>query len=208
MRKRLFRQPVYHRDVLIESTDSYQHWNSDPAYQDHRVRGQERYAKVLQQSSFFLCPRGAGASSIRLFEVMQAGAVPVIVSDRWIPNADIPWHKFALFVRERDLPNLDTIIRRRAAEAPHRAKQARHAWEKYCNHSAGAATLARCLRRIQQRRDERWERRIRRRFVALFPCWVLAHTSRKTARSTVLRAFALSGRRFPFRLNRTLSSRT
>ena len=43
------------------------------------------YADLMAGSKFILCPRGSGTSSIRLFEAMRAGRVPVIISDNWVP---------------------------------------------------------------------------------------------------------------------------
>ena len=35
---------------------------------------------MLRQSKFVICPRGVGTSSIRLFECLRAGRVPIIVA--------------------------------------------------------------------------------------------------------------------------------
>ena len=40
-------------------------------------------------------------SSIRIFEMMEAGIAPVIMSNNWLPPVGPSWEEFALFVPER-----------------------------------------------------------------------------------------------------------
>ena len=49
-----------------------------------------------------ICPRGWGSSSIRLFEVMEMGRVPVIISDAWVNEAP-KWADFSVRVSEADV---------------------------------------------------------------------------------------------------------
>lgn len=46
------------------------------------------FGALLQQSLFALCPSGTGPNSIRLWEAIGAGAIPVILSDHFIPPGD------------------------------------------------------------------------------------------------------------------------
>ena len=60
-------------------------------------------ADFIRRTRFVLCPRGQGVSSIRLFEVMKSGRVPVIISDAFVPPAlqgRTGWTDAAIFVRE------------------------------------------------------------------------------------------------------------
>lgn len=43
------------------------------------------FLTVLQQSIFSLCPAGTGPNSIRLWESMALGAIPVVMADDWAP---------------------------------------------------------------------------------------------------------------------------
>jgi glycosyltransferase involved in cell wall biosynthesis len=65
------------------------------------------------KSKFVLCPRGYGATSFRLYEAMQLGAVPVYVSDRfWLPwTHELNWHEFCVIVPVDDVQNLPQILR-------------------------------------------------------------------------------------------------
>jgi hypothetical protein len=69
------------------------------------------YWKLIADSQFVLCPRGFGVSSIRTFEVMAAGRVPVIISDRWQRTPGISWDDFCVFVAEKDVRRVPTILR-------------------------------------------------------------------------------------------------
>src|SRR5438309_4407785 len=61
-----------------------------------RLDYDRRYAELAKASKFILCPRGLSASSIRLFETMRMGRVPVILSDDWLPPLGPRWNDFAI----------------------------------------------------------------------------------------------------------------
>jgi len=47
----------------------------------------ERFRELMSRSRYALCPRGYGATSFRLYEALQFGAVPIYISDQhWWPN--------------------------------------------------------------------------------------------------------------------------
>ncbi len=41
------------------------------------------FREIMDESTFTLCPSGTGPNSIRLWEAMLNGSIPVILSDRW-----------------------------------------------------------------------------------------------------------------------------
>lgn len=53
-------------------------WKTDPA---QRPKLMDAYISEMQNSVFSLCPRGNGPSSMRLFESMLLGAIPVRLDD-------------------------------------------------------------------------------------------------------------------------------
>jgi len=73
-----------------------QEWHYEQAVYREQVQGQPAdaarhaqlsaeagaYATTLQRSCFALCPSGSGPNSIRLWEALGYGAIPVIHSDR------------------------------------------------------------------------------------------------------------------------------
>lgn len=46
------------------------------------------FSAVMDETIFALCPSGSGPNSIRLWEAMLNGAIPVVLSDSWIPPGD------------------------------------------------------------------------------------------------------------------------
>lgn len=100
---------------------------AEAVYQDFH----ERYARCLANSLFVLCPRGYGASSIRLFETMKAARVPVIVSDDWTPPDGPDWGRFSLRVRERDIARIPDILRAAEPRVPEMASLAFVAWRQF-----------------------------------------------------------------------------
>src|SRR5665213_2923212 len=125
LRKRMFNLRFDRPDVLIENTSTYYHWDLS---QPNREERQQRYAQTIASSHFVLCPRGAGAGSIRLFEVMQAGIAPVLISDDYLLPSHISWDKFLIRIAERDIRRLPELLEPHLATSAERGYAARQAW--------------------------------------------------------------------------------
>jgi hypothetical protein len=95
------------------------------------TNGQLDYIRQILESRFVLCPRGLGTSTIRLFEVMCLGRVPVILADEWVPPTGPDWSAFSLRVAQRRFRELPEIL----AGYEHRQREmglaARRAWEQW-----------------------------------------------------------------------------
>jgi hypothetical protein len=89
------------------------------------------YNEIINDSLFVLCPRGFGASSIRLFETMRAGRVPVIISDDWIPPPIENWDSFSLRVPEKYICDIPEILKRNKCQADLFGKRAKDTFHKY-----------------------------------------------------------------------------
>lgn len=87
------------------------------------------YAEEIRRSKFVLCPCGWAPVTYRLFETMAMGRCAVVISDDWVPIADIPWHDCILRVPERDVPKLTQILEEYAPRAKQMGQLARHIWE-------------------------------------------------------------------------------
>ena len=96
-----------------------------------KVDTQMQYAELLVDSKYVLCPKGIGPSSLRLFEVMNAGRVPVIISDKWVPPKGINWSEVAVFVAEKDVEQIPQILEADEPQWEKKAKAARLAWEQH-----------------------------------------------------------------------------
>jgi hypothetical protein len=125
LRKRMFNLRYHRPDVLIENTSAYYHWDLS---QPNREERQQRYAQTIASSRFVLCPRGAGSGSIRLFEVMQAGVAPVLISDEYLLPVNVPWGTFLIRIAERDIARLPELLEPYAETAAERGRLARQAW--------------------------------------------------------------------------------
>jgi hypothetical protein len=88
-----FEQQVYREQVHGQSPDATRHAELADEAAD--------YAAALQQSVFALCPSGSGPNSIRLWEALGYGAIPVILADTLrLPGDPALWHQAALRVPE------------------------------------------------------------------------------------------------------------
>jgi len=88
-----FEQQVYREQVHGQSPDATRHAELADEAAD--------YAAALQQSVFALCPSGSGPNSIRLWEALGYGAIPVILADTLRLPGDLDlWHQAALRVPE------------------------------------------------------------------------------------------------------------
>ena len=129
LRKRLLKQyadcPL--EDVLIKCTDRYKNWSAG----DEAARSEQQQISVetILSSKFAICPRGASAASIRLFEAMELGCAPVVLADSSIPVDGVDW-SFCLFVKKSQLPNLDKIVRSHAGEWKQRGAVARRTFRR------------------------------------------------------------------------------
>jgi hypothetical protein len=153
-------------DVHIECPD-YQHWDAN---RDGRHQVQQRhYVKIAQESCFALCPRGDGLASIRLFEMMEMGICPVILSDGWLPPEGPDWGAFAIFVQESQVDKLEMILDPLRGESARRGQLAREAWLKWFAPERQFDRMVEITSAIKARR--RWPER----YVRLFYKAALVH---------------------------------
>jgi hypothetical protein len=128
VRKRLMRLRFPHGEVVMQDTSTYDHFQTD---EKNQQAAKARYWELAQRSKFGLCPRGAGTSSVRLFELMEAGISPVIIADDWVPPIGPRWEEFALFISESDISSIYEKVKARECEYANRGRLARQAWEQY-----------------------------------------------------------------------------
>ncbi|MBE9172107.1 exostosin family protein [Cyanobium sp. LEGE 06143] len=82
---------------------------------EERLRQQERYIESLQRSLFVICPSGTGPNTIRLWEALASGAIPIVLADTWRPPGPRElWEEAVFFLP--DTPQGVMTIPRLAAE--------------------------------------------------------------------------------------------
>lgn len=90
-----------------------------------------RYAELTKACKFILCPRGFGASTVRLFETMRMGRVPVILSDGWVPPDGPDWDNFSVRVKEADFEKIPQLLEELEPRAVQMGMLARREWEQW-----------------------------------------------------------------------------
>ncbi len=98
---------------------------------DGKLEHQRNFMSTLASSKFAICPRGAGASSVRLFEVMKSGVAPVVLSDSWILPLGPDWSRFAIFVPENEIEQLESLLLTHEANYAQMGRHAEEAYQKY-----------------------------------------------------------------------------
>ncbi|HEY3332060.1 MAG TPA: exostosin family protein [Capsulimonadaceae bacterium] len=89
------------------------------------------YFEQILDTRFVLCPRGWGTSSIRMYEAMQLGRVPVIIADEWVAPEGPAWSKFSIRVSESRIGEIPGILKQREGDFGAMAVAARQAWEEW-----------------------------------------------------------------------------
>lgn len=154
VRSRLFAHDFARADVRVaRATSSFWADIGSSSHDDFK----RHYVDELLASRFVLCPRGVGTSSFRLFETLQCGRVPVIISDAWVPSAHLPWDEFSLRVRERDIARLPEICEANLWRWDAMARAARTNWEAWFSPEGMARLITVSLADIRAARllDER-----------------------------------------------------
>lgn len=95
-------------DIIVTATERHKFQiSNDPQLKPAQLA----FIHAILDAKFSLCPRGHGAGSYRLQESMALGRAPVIISDDWVPVADLDWERFAFFVSENSLHELPNTLR-------------------------------------------------------------------------------------------------
>lgn len=74
---------------------------------------QKTFYDNIQQSDYILCPRGGGNYSIRFYETLAMGRIPIFINtDCTLPfDWIIDWKKYCIWVEESQINNLPGIIK-------------------------------------------------------------------------------------------------
>lgn len=106
---KLFQNDVRGRIILRDQ------WHYDEVVYSHQIHNKsvgdvsqlqdqsaaDEFKQVMTESVFALCPSGSGPNSIRLWEALGAGAIPVILADTYAPPGGREiWESAAVFCEE------------------------------------------------------------------------------------------------------------
>jgi hypothetical protein len=78
----------------------------------------KRYNHVISDSVFSFCPEGTGPNTIRLWESMAVGSIPVIFADTWRPPQikGLQWEDFSVRIPIENYQNTIEILESISAE--------------------------------------------------------------------------------------------
>ena len=121
-----------------------------------------RYNKMLSDSQFSLCPAGAGPNSLRLWESLAVGSIPVILSDQLaLPDLNElsqgrfqTWDEIVLFHPEAELDSLpERLEAMPQEELQQRSDRAIALMELVNNHSCLGAPAQRVLPELKRQNE-------------------------------------------------------
>ncbi|HEY1687401.1 MAG TPA: exostosin family protein [Solirubrobacteraceae bacterium] len=125
------RRPLFalqHADAIVEEVHGFRFWDSTSELFEAR---RANFQTTLARSRFVLCPRGNGTSSVRLYEALAIGAVPVIIADDWLPPPGPAWEQFSIRWPEGKIDGLLQMLEARDADWPQLSREARRAYEEH-----------------------------------------------------------------------------
>ena len=68
------------------------------------------YNQTLLESKYSLCPSGSGPNSIRFWESLAIGAIPVLLANTLDLPKNIDWNKAIVKIKESDIFNIESIL--------------------------------------------------------------------------------------------------
>ena len=108
------RQKIF--DIFSNLKDNYVVRRKEWHYQgmvyrnekETNTTNEQEYKDILRESKFSLCPSGSGPNSIRIWESMSYGSIPVILADTLIlPEIqDLDWTDYFIIWKENDIDTL------------------------------------------------------------------------------------------------------
>ena len=102
VRKTLSKSELPENSLFID-TGGWHFYNRDK-------KREERYKEVLSKSLFSLCPRGTGHGTIRLFESLRSGCIPVILSDGYKLPVGLKENENCIVIKEKDALKIKEIL--------------------------------------------------------------------------------------------------
>lgn len=119
--------------IFIETTAAFHGHQSV----EEKAERRQRYLEICSRSLCILCPSGEGSNSIRFFETLSLGRLPVLISDAPLPFEDsIPYHRFVLRIKpeQSDIGGellLEWLAGMGDEDPMARCREARSVWEKW-----------------------------------------------------------------------------
>ena len=126
--------------AVIEDSSGFVFYDDKGDADAHRAR-QRRFAEVMHRSKFVLCPRGRGTSSIRMYEALRAGRVPVVLADDWVAPVGPNWEACSIKIREVDAATVADVIAANEPRWQEMSTAARAAYDTWFSPTVGLGRL-------------------------------------------------------------------
>lgn len=139
---------IRHPRALIERVEQFSFFDpTSPSFEERRAH----YRSTTLRSKFVLCPRGNGTSSIRLYETLGSGRVPVILADEWLEPEGPDWNAFSVRLPESEANRVATHIERLEDRWPDLSAAARRAYEEWFSQRVAFHRSLEALRPLVER---------------------------------------------------------
>lgn len=121
--------------MKIDVVDDYFGRSKFESVRQERIK---MFRDSIVESLLTFCPRGSGENTMRFFEVMSLGRIPVFIGDSCVfPFEDkIDWNDVCLRIPEKDIPNMESVIKDYIKSIGKKGlldkgKKARTVWEEF-----------------------------------------------------------------------------
>ncbi|MCB4798996.1 exostosin domain-containing protein [Neotamlana laminarinivorans] len=138
---------IQYQNCFLKDTSKLVYWKLS---NKEKLKLTQESVDVYKNSYFVLCPRGIGPDTYRVYEVMQMGLVPVIISDEWVPMNGPNWDEFAIRVKENEVHKIPEILEAKKEQAIHMGNLARENWENWFSNEVMFNVLADCAESLHK----------------------------------------------------------
>ena len=147
--------------ALSQTKDVTCWWKGVENYHHHlslekRAADLQAYRENLRRTITVCCPRGAGLNSIRFFETLATGRIPILISDDCVlPLEDqLNYPAFSLRLPESRIPEIGVFLADWFVQTPpdkvaRMCAAAGQAWEEHLGPAAQDRLIVNALRRIK-----------------------------------------------------------
>ena len=126
---------------IIKNTGGWHYYN--------RIKENEiNYKDLAVKSIFSLCPRGTGHGTIRLYESLKSGSIPVIISDNYKLPVGLENQVNCIIIPERDVNKIPDILIRKKSDVEKLQLGVKLYAEKYLKDDNFAKTIIENLENI------------------------------------------------------------
>lgn len=122
VRKKMIRLFKDDKNFNIQSTNSWL---------DHKIDEKQVYLDSMIDAKFALCPAGFAPVSFRIYEAMVLGKCPVIIAEQFVPPPGPDWDSFAIFIPERKIGSLKSILKEKEPQYKELGEKASEAYEAF-----------------------------------------------------------------------------